>query len=84
MADLIAHPWMQGEHATPAQVKKEFEIRHQRVVEQRHAESEMKKSQKQKWSAEREIARGDRIGNEFFFNIDSTGPLEETKDPTVI
>jgi hypothetical protein len=33
MDEIIAHPWMQGEHATHEQVKQEFAIRHYRMLE---------------------------------------------------
>jgi len=43
MADIVGHPWMQGPHATQAEVKQEFAIRHQRVQEHRFAEAEKNK-----------------------------------------
>jgi hypothetical protein len=43
MADIVGHPWMAAEHATSEQVKQEFSIRHQRVIEMRNAEAEANK-----------------------------------------
>lgn len=40
MADIVGHPWMHYEHATHAEVKEEFAIRHQKVNEVRRIEAE--------------------------------------------
>jgi hypothetical protein len=83
MADIVGHPWMQGEHASAADVKQEFAIRHQRVIEMRQAEAEKNKADKQKWAAQRGVRRGDRIGDKVYLDLETDATSEESKDPTV-
>ena len=80
MADIVGHPWMQGLHATPEQVKQEFAIRHQRVIEARNAEAENNKRERAKQSAQRGVRRGDRIGDKVYLDLDDA--VEESKDPS--
>ena len=42
LADLIGHPWMQGDHASHVEVKEEFKIRHQIVKLKLKAEADKK------------------------------------------
>ena len=39
MADILAHPWMQGEVATPEEAKEEMVKRHD-IIKQRDAKKE--------------------------------------------
>jgi hypothetical protein len=69
MADVVGHPWMQGPHASTADVKAEFAMRHQKVQEVRQQEAEKNKIEKANWQAQRGVRRGDRIGDKVYLDI---------------
>jgi hypothetical protein len=79
MAEIIAHPWMEGEHATEHEVKHEFLIRHQRVIEEKKAEA-AKKKEKQEQSFRQGVRAGGKIGGKVYLDIDDG--IEESKDPS--
>lgn len=83
MADVVGHPWMQGPHASTADVKAEFAMRHQKVQEVRQQEAEKNKIEKANWQAQRGVRRGDRIGDKVYLDISAEQVSEECKDPSV-
>ena len=38
MVDIITHPWLQGETASPDQVRAEFQLRHEKIKAEKEAE----------------------------------------------
>lgn len=42
MADVVGHPWMKGEMATPEQVQQEFRNRHEKILTQQKLEEDRK------------------------------------------
>ena len=80
MADIIAHPWMQGQHATEHEVKHEFVIRHQHVNEVKKAEAEANRLAKEKQSTRQGVRAGGKIGGKVYLDIDDG--TEESKDPS--
>jgi serine/threonine protein kinase len=83
MADIVGHPWMQGQHASHADVKQEFALRFQRVQETRQAEAEKNKNEKRKYEQQKGVRRGDRIGDKVYLDLETDTIQEESKDPTV-
>ena len=77
MADLVGHPWMQGPHAAHGEVKEEFALRHQRVIQARLAEAEKNKIERQQHATHRGARRGDKVGDKVYLEL---GEVEETKD----
>ena len=71
MTDIIGHPWMQGPHATHAEVKEEFADRHQKVNAARQAEAEKNKIERTQHAAHK------GAGNKVYLEL---GELEETKN----
>lgn len=82
MADIVGHPWMQGEHATAEQVRQEFAERHQKVKEARQREAEENRQQRTQHIAQRGVRRGDRVGDRTYLDLDTESTAEESKDPT--
>jgi hypothetical protein len=80
MADIAAHPWMQGQLATEDEVKQEFLIRHQIIKEKKKAEAEANKIAKQNKSFKQGVHAGGKIGGKVYLDIDDG--TEESKDPS--
>lgn len=80
MADIIGHPWMQGEMATAEDVAVEFAKRHEvnkaRATEEEDRKMAMKQKQGQR------ARRGEQIADNVYMSEDLTE--EEQKDPQVI
>ena len=47
LPDLIGHPWMQGPHATHAEVREEFDLRRQTLKNASLAQAEEKKTSRE-------------------------------------
>ena len=58
LEDILAHPWMQGEFATPAQIKTEFK-RRKDIVD---AEAKIERDEKRQQRAQEANARTRRAG----------------------
>lgn len=49
----------------------------------RQAEAEKNKIEKAKWTAQRGVRRGDRIGDKVYLDLETDSVPEESKDPTI-
>jgi serine/threonine protein kinase len=80
MADIIGHPWMQGEIASEAEITMEFAKRHEvnkaRATEEEDRKMAMKQKQGQR------ARRGEQIADNVYMSEELTE--EEQKDPHVI
>ena len=79
MADIIGHPWMQGDVSTREEVIAEFQKRHE-VNKARATEEEDKKMAVK---AKKGNRRGETIANNVYLSASDLTP-EENKDPNVI
>lgn len=80
MADIIGHPWMQGDIASEEDVVLEFAKRSE--VNKARATEEEDKKMAMKNKAQNRTRRGEQIANNVYMSEDLTE--EEQKDPTVI
>jgi len=67
MADIIGHPWLQGQTSTQEEITAEFATRFQKVKSDRHAEAERNQALKQGPRAGG-VRRGENIGNKVYMN----------------
>jgi hypothetical protein len=63
IADLIAHPWCQGEHATQKEVVEEFRQRHEVIKQQQAQEAQQKAAsvRPQQQRVRRDLKFGDKV-----------------------
>jgi len=78
MADIIGHPWMQGECATPEEIAVEFAKRHEVNKARATEEEDRKMAMKQK----QRPRRGEQIAGNVYMSEELTE--EEAKNPQVI
>jgi serine/threonine protein kinase len=82
MADIIGHPWMQGEVSAREEVLVEFEKRHE-INKARATEEEDKKLAAKAKAGQNKTRRGEQIANNVYLSgLDLTE--EELKDPKII
>ncbi len=80
---ILKHPWMQGSKATSVEIKKEFEIRKERVDEQIKADREEKRTQRAvrvAATANRKVRRGDTIDNDIVIDQIEVNQICEDMD----
>lgn len=77
MADIIGHPWMQGEMATREQVKNEFDLRQKKINKQRDADTAARLANKAQ-QPNQGVRRGDNVQQRVVMAGDNTA--EETKE----
>lgn len=70
LADIVGHPWLQGEIATQAEIQQDFADRKQLIIQKR-AEESAKQTTKQETPSRRQGARrGDNINGRVYMSED--------------